>query len=130
MVTACKRESLVLIDGYNLYHSLLEIETDKGLKVRWLDVRKLSEMLLNRIFPPKCPFPHILFFTAYATQKSEKHVERQKEYHQVLKRMGISVVVDGQWTRKDVRAAHYFKNELWPLRPYLQKKIWHARDTH
>ena len=61
MVTECKSESLVLIDGYNLYHSLLAIEEDHGHKVRWLDVRKLSELLINRIFPPKCEFPHILF---------------------------------------------------------------------
>jgi len=123
MITDCKRESLVLIDGFNLYHSLLEIEADKGYKVRWLDIRKLSEMLLNRIFPPKCPYPHILFFTAYATHKPDDHVERQKAYHQVLKRMGISVVVDGVWTKKDIPMAHHFKTSPWFLRKFLMRKF-------
>ena len=129
MVTSCKSESLVLIDGYNLYHSLLAIEEETGQKVRWLDVRKLSELLLNRIFPPKCPFPHILFFTAHCKHKGEAHVERQKDYHLCLKRKNISVVVDGTWAKKDVVMAHHFNNEIWPLKPYLKKKYKMA-PTH
>jgi uncharacterized LabA/DUF88 family protein len=123
MVTECSRESLVLIDGYNLYHSLLEIEADKGHKVRWLDIRKLSERLLNRLFPPKCPYPHILFFTAYSIHKGEDHVERQKAYHQCLKRMGIKIVTDGVWAKKDVSLAHHFKDAPAILRPYLSRKF-------
>lgn len=80
MVAKCKREALVLVDGYNLYHSLRAIEKDTGHKVRWMDVRKLSELLLNRMFPPKCPYPHILFFTAYSEHNGQDHVERQKAY--------------------------------------------------
>ncbi len=102
MITECTRESVVLIDGYNLYHSLLAIEEHAGHKVRWLDVRKLSELLLNRLFPPKCPYPNILFFTAYSSHKGADHVDRQKSYHQCLKRMGVKVVTDGNWAKKDV----------------------------
>jgi uncharacterized LabA/DUF88 family protein len=123
MALICKRESIVLIDGYNLYHSLREIEKDHGHRVRWLDVRKLSERLLNRLFPPTCPYPHVFFFTAYSTHKSAAHVERQKEYHQCLKRLGVTVVTDGFWTKKDVDLKHHFRDAPWFLRKYLVRRF-------
>jgi len=110
MATTCKSEALVLIDGYNLYHSLLEIEKDHGHKVRWLDVKKLSEILLHRLFPGQCPYPHVFFFTAYSSHKSQDHVKRQKEYHQCLKRRGVKIITDGQWTQKDVDLKHHIQN--------------------
>jgi uncharacterized LabA/DUF88 family protein len=129
MVTECTRESLVLIDGYNLYHSLLEIEKDTGQKVRWLDVRKLSELLLNRLFPPSCPYPTILFFTAYSDHKGEEHVKRQKSYHQCLKKLGVKIVADGAWRSKDVPMAHHFARDFWPLSVYLKNK-YRSIQTH
>src|SRR5258708_2010325 len=123
MITECTRESVVLIDGYNLYHSLLAIEEHAGHKVRWLDVRKLSELLLNRLFPPKCPYPNILFFTAYSSHKGADHVDRQKSYHQCLKRMGVKVVTDGNWAKKDVPIGHHFKDVPWIIRGYLMRKF-------
>lgn len=129
MVTECKRESLVLIDGYNLYHSLLEIEHDLGHRVRWLDVRKLSERMLNRLFPPRCPYPLILFFTAYSEHKGEDHVARQKAYHQCLKKLGIKVVTDGAWRRKDVPMGHHFSTAIWPISWYLRRK-YRSIQTH
>ncbi len=124
MATVCKSDALVLIDGYNLYHSLLEIETDHGLKVRWLDVKKLSELLLNRLFPGQnCPYPHVFFFTAYSTHKSPEHVKRQKEYHQCLKRRGVKVVVDGEWTQKDINLKHHIKTLPWVLRWYIGRRF-------
>ena len=108
MVVKCKCESLVLIDGYNLYHSLREIEKDLGHKVRWLDIRKLAEMVLNRIFPPSCPFPHVLFFTAYSHHNGAEHVARQKDYHRCIKRKNVTVVTDGDWAKKDVSLVHHF----------------------
>lgn len=122
MVTDCTRDALVLIDGYNLYHSLREIEDDKGFKVRWLDIRKLSELVLSRLFPPKCPYPRILFFTAYSVHKGEEHLNRQKAYHQCLKRLQVKVVTDGTWARKDVPMGHHFEDEFWPVKGYLQRK--------
>lgn len=123
MVTDCDRDALVLIDGYNLYHSLLEIEEDKGHKVRWLDVRRLSELLLNRMYPPKCVFPRILFFTAYSSHSGGAHVKRQKEYHQCLKRLGVKIVTDGTWAKKDVPIGHHYKDVPWFLRKYLMRKF-------
>src|SRR4051812_41481939 len=116
MATICKSEALVLIDGYNLYHSLLEIEKDLGHKVRWLDVKKLSEILLNRLFSNQCPYPHVFFFTAYSIHKSQAHVDRQKAYHQCLKRRGVTVVVDGDWTKKDVDLGYHLKSTPWLIR--------------
>lgn len=122
MIVKCKRESLVLVDGYNLYHSLRAIEKDTGHKVRWMDVRKLSELLINRIFPPKVPFPHILFFTAYAEHNGGQHVARQKEYHKCLKRLGVEIVCDGTWAQKEVPIAHHFDSLLWPLKQFMKKR--------
>ena len=42
MVTKSKSDALVLIDGYNLYHSLEKMERVEGAKVKWFDVRKLK----------------------------------------------------------------------------------------
>jgi hypothetical protein len=122
MVVHCKRESLVLVDGYNLYHSLRAIEKDTGSKVRWMDVRKLSELLINRLFPPSVPFPHILFFTAYSEHNGEEHVARQKAYHQCLKRLGIEIVCDGSWAQKEVPIAHHYDSLWQPFRWFLKKK--------
>lgn len=112
MVVKCKCESLVLIDGYNLYHSLREIENDLGHKVRWLDIRKLAELVLNRIFPPSCPFPHVLFFTAYSHHNGVEHVARQKSYHRCISRKNVTVVTDGAWAKKHISISHHFEEVI------------------
>jgi len=123
MGTVCNSEALVLVDGYNLYHSLLEIEKNLGHKVRWLDVKKLSEIILERLFPNQCPYPHVFFSTAYSNHKSNSHIERQKAYHQCLKRRGVTIVTDGEWTKKDVDLKHHIKNAPWWIRWYLMKRF-------
>ena len=117
MVTELTSDCLVLIDGFNLYHSLREIEKDTGHKVRWLDVRALSQLLIKRLFPNEaCPYPQNLLFTAHARHEDDGHQNRQREYYQCLKRLRISIVDDGEWASKTVDLRHHFKDAPESLR--------------
>jgi len=76
--------TLVCIDGYNLYYSVL-----KGGPYKWLDLRALMERLLVDAYPDtKAEIQGVRFFTAPVRQKfaSDPHSKtRQDHYHSALK---------------------------------------------
>jgi hypothetical protein len=41
-----------VIDGFNLYHSIRDIEHDSGVNCRWLDVHSLCESIVSSAIGP------------------------------------------------------------------------------
>ena len=78
----------VYIDGFNLYHSLLEAAkiSPQGNRLKWLNLRKLVE---NQLSPSK-RIVQIKYFTALFPDPQKER--RHKKYLSVLKDTGIEVV--------------------------------------
>ncbi len=68
-----------LIDGFNLYHSLVDARRAGVLKpTRWLDLRALCEWVMPQ-FDPDATLGPIHYFSALATHTPEK-VSRHNAY--------------------------------------------------
>lgn len=72
----------VYIDGFNLYHALLQF---RDPKVKWLDLRALSERLIN---PKSDKIVAINYFSAYADWLPDPK-SRHEIYVEALKAKGI-----------------------------------------
>ncbi|MBN1555115.1 MAG: NYN domain-containing protein [Phycisphaerae bacterium] len=87
------------IDGFNMYHALQEkptgCPTAKYQKYKWLNYRKLAELVVGA----QDDIERIVYFTAYATWKSDS-VKRHKNYIKVLRSAGIEIVW-GKFKRRD-----------------------------
>ena len=84
-------KAVVFVDGFNLYHSMVD---GVGLAdCRWLDLWALSA----RFVPPK-HLSRVLYFTAYADWSPGK-VQRHRRYVRALRTKGVEVV-RGQFKRK------------------------------
>lgn len=83
---------IAFIDGFNLYHSIAEDPAYR--KYKWLDLRKLVELLV-----PPGDLHEIYYFTALALWDPEK-ANRHKIYIRALESAGIRVVY-GQFKRRD-----------------------------
>ena len=113
-----------MVDGFNLYHSLREIEKETGNKVRWLDLRALCLRIVRRLFPADtCPYPCVLLFTAHRVYEDAGHQKRQLEYYQCLKRLGVKVVDDGEWASRTIDLRRHFKAAPWFIRYYLVRRF-------
>ncbi len=85
-----KKRILVLVDGFNLYHSIADSMQDKELaKYKWLNIKKLVEIYINK---SKEEITQILYFTAYA-QWSRGKVLRHKAYVAALRSVGIKPII-------------------------------------
>jgi uncharacterized LabA/DUF88 family protein len=84
-----------LIDGFNLYHSLLDAEKDGAKSSKWLDVDSLMRSYLPHI-DNKAKLEEIYFFTAYRNHiraKNPQTVKRHERYIKILKSKGVKVVL-------------------------------------
>ncbi|MGD9547788.1 MAG: NYN domain-containing protein [Candidatus Krumholzibacteriia bacterium] len=81
------------VDGFNLYHSLLDLHVDH---YKWLDLRRLL-----RNFAPASDnaLPHIFYFTAYAYWRKDS-MARHKEYVAALADSGVTPII-GRFKEKD-----------------------------
>ncbi len=94
-----------LVDGFNLYHSLLEAESDLGgRRVRWLDLRGLLVSYLAAI-GSGAQAASIRYFTALAVHR-ESHspgvTARHQAYLECLREMAV-VPVLGRFKRRSER---------------------------
>ncbi len=80
-----KKKTYVYIDGFNLYYGVL-----KNTKYKWLDIQKLSEIIL----PNDYEVAHVRYFTAHiiGRHKSSSHT-RQMAYINALKKHTPSISV-------------------------------------
>ncbi len=87
----------VYIDGFNLYHSLVEAaaKSPMGNVLKWFDVRK---MILNKV-SDKEEIVSIKYFTALFPDSDKQ--DRHKKYIKVLEDMGVQVIL-GRFKEKTV----------------------------
>jgi uncharacterized LabA/DUF88 family protein len=83
-----------LIDGFNLYHSILDAQDDTGINCKWLDVKSLMNQYLEHI-DKGAKVEEIYFFTAlreHVRKFNPQTVKRHERYLKMLQSTGISVV--------------------------------------
>jgi len=81
--------TIFLIDGFNLYHSTVDIADYSGLKVKWLNIRSLCESYLHLI-GRGATLQCIYYFSALAFHLNDTSViERHQSYIRCLRETGI-----------------------------------------
>lgn len=94
----------VSVDGFNLYHSLVEAANDLKASTKWLDLRSLCEAYLS-VLGPDAILESIYYFSALA-----KHIDarrpgttlRHRNYVQCLQSTGVIAEL-GRFKYKTVR---------------------------
>jgi len=91
-----------LIDGFNLYHSILGIKYHhKGLLVKWLDICSLCNSLLHNI-DTTATLEKVYYFSAYAYHLNDPGViQRHSDYIKCLESTGIEPIL-GRFKPKTV----------------------------
>ena len=82
-----------LVDGLNLYHSLLDAERETGRPLRRLDVAALCESYLHAL-PGQSRSEAVVYFSALAHHRERRHpgtVARQVSYFSELEATGVQV---------------------------------------
>ncbi len=85
----------VLIDGLNLYHSLLDIGSDRNVDhILWLDVKKVCSSFLVRSMQAadgeRATLADILYYYALPFHRGEDAVRRHRTYVSCLKATGVA----------------------------------------
>lgn len=95
---------IVFVDGFNLYHSIHELNTDTLTKrftntkhyLKWLDISALSKALVH---PTKDSLVGAYYFSAYAGWTAKDVQDRHRDYVAVLKSTGV-IPVMGTFKKK------------------------------
>jgi len=102
---------LFLIDGFNVYHSLNNIE--KFHKYKWLDYSKLVRCFIKS----RDQIVGVRFFTAYAYWNPRK-VKRHKTLVEALRYQGVTVIVGKFYPKnktikinRQLSLTHYYHEE-------------------
>lgn len=84
-----------LVDGFNLYHSILEAEAQlKSEPLRWLDLHGLCSTLVRSTYGPGATLGVIHYFSALAKHMQLRRpdvVNRHQVYLKMLKGFGVDV---------------------------------------
>lgn len=92
-----------LIDGFNLYHSILRLKRDTGYCTKWLDVSSLCNSYIH-LFGKDAILQSIYHFTTlpnYLSSRDPDKIERHKKYVACLESTGIHIEY-GRFKEKDV----------------------------
>lgn len=102
------KSACFLVDGFNLYHSLRQIEGLTGNKVKWLDLNKLLSSYLQNVraaLGERVDISSVYYFTALATHFAAVDrgiVNRHCTYISALESTGVRVVLS-HFKAKDVK---------------------------
>lgn len=94
---------IFLIDGFNLYHSVLQIEKDTGYCTKWLDISSLCKSYLH-LFGKKANLEDIFYFSAipyYLNNTNPNKILRHKKYITCLKSTNIQTIL-GRFKEKTI----------------------------
>ena len=98
--------TIFLVDGFNLYHSLLEAQRASGGRTtKWLNVKGLCSSFLplaGHVFGEKASLERIYYFSAPPTHRSQGKQNRHKLYMRCLRETGVNVEL-GRFKAKDTR---------------------------
>lgn len=91
-----------LVDGFNLYHSIRDINRDTGLCLKWLNIHNLCLSYLH-LMGKEASLECIYYFSAYATHLNDANVIiRHESYIKCLEATGIKVKL-GRFKPKEVQ---------------------------
>ena len=79
---------IFLIDGFNLYHSLIDDRNHFPSRYKWLDLSKLAKCFITK----KDSIVDILYFTAYTVWDDQK-VSRHKKYIRALESKKVKTIL-------------------------------------
>jgi uncharacterized LabA/DUF88 family protein len=91
-----------LIDGFNVYHSLLRFKRDTGFNAKWLDLASLCKSYLH-LFGKGATLESIRYFSAvphYLSRQDPAKIQRHQTYLKCLDSMGIKIIL-GRFKEKD-----------------------------
>ena len=95
--------TIYLVDGFNLYHSILRLRRDTGYCAKWLDLVSLCNSYIH-LFGKDATLESIYHFSAipnYLSPKNPNKIKRHKDYLTCLRSTGIHVEL-GRFKEKDV----------------------------
>jgi len=98
--------TVFLVDGFNLYHSLVEASRDaRGATTKWLDLSSLCCSYLpisGHTAGEWATLQRIYWFSASPTHRSQDKIERHRLYVRCLRGTGVNVEL-GRFKKKLVR---------------------------
>ena len=110
MDRAAKKVSFI-VDGFNLYYSLREMEGLTKKPCRWLDLRRLCASFLQPIgsrLGCRAELGKVHYFSAWVTHRTVRDrgvVDRHRTYVSALESTDVSVTMS-QFKYKDIRCLH------------------------
>ena len=100
-----------LIDGFNLYHSIVDLSRSQNLNAKWLNIHSLCSSFLYLI-SKDATLAEIYYFSAFAYHLGDSDaIKRHQNYIECLKSTGI-IPEMGRFKPKDI---------ICPLRSQLVK---------
>lgn len=79
-----------IVDGFNLYHSIVDIQRDFHICTKWLDIHSLCSSYLHFI-GNNANLEHVFYFSALATHLNNPSIiQRHQNYIECLKATGIN----------------------------------------
>ena len=93
-----------LVDGFNLYHSVLALKAKERICTKWLNVGALCRSYAH-LFGSEASITDIRYFTALPTHLDEKYpgkLHRHATYMECLEDAGVRVVY-GRFKQKEVK---------------------------
>lgn len=94
---------IFLIDGFNVYHSILSLRRDTGYATKWLDLASLCKSYIP-LFGKDAKFEAAHYFSAipyYLSDKNPGKIQRHENYIKCLESTGVNVEL-GRFKSKDV----------------------------
>jgi uncharacterized LabA/DUF88 family protein len=94
---------MFLVDGFNLYHSILKLKEVTGYSAKWLDLHRLCKSYLH-LFGRDARLEKVYYFSAipsYLDSHNPEKVQRHRLYIDCLEHTGVKVVL-GRFKSKDV----------------------------
>lgn len=92
-----------LIDGFNLYHSILRLKRDTGYSTKWLNIASLCSSYIH-LFGKDAQLEAIHYFSAlpfYLKQSQPDKIRRHQNYISCLEDKGVFIEL-GRFKQKDV----------------------------
>jgi len=94
---------IYLIDGFNLYHSVIRLKRDTGYSAKWLDIASLCKSYVY-LFGKDAKLQSIYYFSAlpnYLITSNPDKIDRHKKYLSCLKSTGVQIEL-GRFKEKEV----------------------------
>ncbi|MBU4304242.1 MAG: NYN domain-containing protein [Candidatus Omnitrophica bacterium] len=82
-----------LIDGFNIYHSIRDLERYTGYRTKWLDIASLCKSYIY-LFGKDAQFHSVYYFSAipyYLASQAPNKITRHKQYIKCLQSSGIHI---------------------------------------